>query len=986
MLGRILTIAALCALPAAALTPDRELTQYVHRIWQTQQGLPDGAITRILQDPTGYIWLATETGFHRFDGVRFTPAERVWPTAPAGLNVRAAALDPTNTFWLGGNDGNVYAVRPGGTTKYTQELGLPAGQIQCMFVDESEAVWTCFEGGLTRITAGDKPSIQVFGPADGLPDDNMHAACTDTRGRIWTGGDGPQIAVGTNGKFQIHPLKGLPETSSVRTFLCTEDTIWVGGSAGLVRVNAKHPEEQTWYTAKDGLAENWVFTIMPGSNGVLWLGTRAGVTRMREGRFDSFGPHEGLSQSWAQAVMEDQEGSLWVGTKRGLNQFTDGRIVLYSANEGLPGNEAGPVFQDSHGVIWAGTLDAGLARFDGRRFIKIGAQGLPSNVVRSIIEEPGRALWVGTSNGIASLVNGRVATRYGVAEGLPVADVRVLFRDRDGVLWAGTSQGLASLSNGRFVEHPGAPKGLIRCIGQDRDGRILVGADEGIYIQGKDGFKPLTQGEIYMRNSNAFLLDKDGLLWVAMNGGGLRMIDGDKVYQFLSRDGLYDAEILGLAIDDADRMWMSCSRGIFWVSRASLRQHAAREISMLTSTAYTPTESQRVIEGRLGVSPSMWRMRDGHLWLSTARGVIAIDPARPSREPPPPVVIENPVVNGAPMEPERISSLPGGQKNIQFNFAGLSYLQPERIRYKYRLEGYDKDWVDAGTRHDAIYANLPHGDYRFQVTACNYDGSCNDQGALVSFTLVPLFYERALFWPLMVALAGAFGWLGYQLHIRRLRERYDLIVSERNRIARELHDTLIQGFSGITMALQALSTRIRTPEERDTLNDIIHDAATCLRETRQSVAGLRAAPGPHSGLTAAVERAVREITETKHVRARLELETVTRNFAPEVEYNLLRILREAVNNAVKHSGADTIDVTLRNRADALTLTIRDDGSGFDRDHAAPGPGHYGLIGMKERASQIGAALQVDSQPGAGTTISVTLPASVPAGRALELST
>ena len=260
------------------------------------------------------------------------------------------------------------------------------------------------------------------------------------------------------------------------------------------------------------------------------------------------------------------------------------------------------------------------------------------------------------------------------------------------------------------------------------------------------------------------------------------------------------------------------------------------------------------------------------------------------------------------------------------------------------------------------------------------------RGAVVEFTLAPLFYQRAWFWPLMLLIAGAAGWGGYQLHIRRLRERYDLIVSERNRIARELHDTLIQGFSGITMALQALSTRIRTPEERDTLNDIIHDAATCLRETRQSVAGLRSAPGPHSGLTAAVERAVREITETKHIRARLDLEMVTRSFAPEVEYNLLRILREAVNNAVKHSGADTISVTLHNMPDALTLTIRDDGSGFDRDHAGPGPGHYGLIGMKERASQIGATLEVESQPGAGTTISVILPASVPAGRALELST
>ncbi|MEI9813208.1 MAG: triple tyrosine motif-containing protein [Acidobacteriota bacterium] len=606
--------------------------------------------------------------------------------------------------------------------------------------------------------------------------------------------------------------------------------------------------------------------------------------------------------------------------------------------------------------------------------------------MRSLVEEPGRSLWIGTANGVANLVNGQVAAKYGIAQGLPSADIRSLFRDRDGVLWAGTASGLASFSGGRFHEHPGAPRQPIRCIGQDRDGKILIGIDEGIYSAGKNGFTQITQNGIYLRNPNAFLLDPEGLLWVALNGGGLRMIDGQKVYQFITRDGLYDAEVLGLTIDGGDRMWMACSRGIFWISRSDLRKFAEGELSHLTSVAYSPTESQRVIEGRQGVHPSLWRMRDGHVWLSTARGVISVDPAQPSRETPPPVVIERPIVNGVPTSPDRISQLPGGQKNILFSFAGLSYFMPDQIHYRYRLEGFDKDWVDAGTRRDAIYTNLPPGDYRFQVTACNYDGPCNQQGAVISFALAPLFYQHAWFWPLMLALAAIFGWGGYQLHIRRLRERYDLIVSERNRIARELHDTLIQGFSGITMALQALTTRIRTPEERDTLNDIIHDAATCLRETRQSVAGLRAVPGPHSGLSAAVERAVREITETKHVRARLNLETVTRTFAPEVEYNLLRILREAVNNAVKHSGADTIDITLRNRPDALTLTIRDDGSGFDRDHAGPGPGHYGLIGMKERASQIGATLDVDSEPGAGTTISVILPASVPAGRALELST
>ena len=354
------------------------------------------------------------------------------------------------------------------------------------------------------------------------------------------------------------------------------------------------------------------------------------------------------------------------------------------------------------------------------------------------------------------------------------------------------------------------------------------------------------------------------------------------------------------------------------------------------------------------------------------RGLIALDPGQPSREGAPPIVIEDPVVNGAATPPDRISELPAGQKNIAFSYAGLSYALPELIRFRYRLEGYDTGWIDAGTRREAFYTNLPPRDYTFRVTGCNYDGPCNEAGARIKFSLTPLFYQRAWFWPLIAILVGSIAWAGYQLHIKRVHERYDLIVSERSRIARELHDTLIQGFSGITMGLQALSGRIQSPREKATLQDIISDAATCLRETRQSVSGLRAMAG--SGLAAALDRAVRELTETKSVQTKLNLGSISRELPPETEYQVLRIVREAVNNAVKHSGADHIEVTLEPRAGAVAITVKDDGSGFSRDDAAsPDPGHYGIIGMKERASQIGARLDLVTQPGAGTAITLTLP-------------
>lgn len=984
----IFALSAALAPPALALTPDRELTQYVHRIWQTQQGLPDAAVTRIIQDPAGYLWIATEAGLYRFDGVRFTPVEVLYSGAPAGLFIRAAARDSSGTFWLGGNDSAVYAVRASGTTKYSTNEGLPGGIVQCMVVARDNIVWACTERGLARIDPGnsDHP-IQVFRSSDGLPSDNVRAACEDSQGNLWVGGETPNIAVFNNQTFRVRRLYRLPEATSLRSILCDDDTVWVGTSFGLVRLQAT---QQRLFTANDGLIENFVFDVEKGDHGILWVGTRSGFSRLRDGmtnipKWDSFRPPDGLSQSTAQAVFEDREGSLWVGTKRGLNQFVNGRSIPYTSSEGLPSNETGPVLQDSSGVIWAGTLDAGLAHFDGRLFVKMTSiDGLPSNIVRTLAEDADHSLWVGTAKGLARVKGDRVVERYGTADGLPSVDIRSLFRARNGSIWVGTAMGLALYANGEWTIPSGVPRTAIRCIGQDRDGRILVGVEEGLYISSGRGFEPLAP-PVYMRNANAFLLDDDGLLWVAMNGAGLRLIDGGRITQFITRDGLYDSEIVGLAIDQQDRMWMACSRGIFWVSRADLVQFAAGKIDRLSSVPYTPTDAQRVIESRAGVSPALVRMQDGHLWLSTVRGLLLLNTAA-RNDPAPPVVIESPVVNGVPIEPGMISNLPGGQKNIQLKFAGLSYLQPELIRYRYRLQGYDKDWVNAGSRPEAFYTNLPPGKYKFEVAACTFGDPCKDDAASIEFALTPLIYQRAWFWPLCAILAAALGWLAYKLHIRRLHERYDLIVSERSRIARELHDTLIQGFSGITMALQALSTRIRTPNERESLQEIISDAATCLRETRQSVAGLRAVEGPESGLVNSIRRSVREITETKPIRTKLQLENFNRELPPDVEYNLLRIVREAVNNSVKHSGAGLIEVTLESSPGMLVISVHDDGSGFSDDAAAaPGPGHYGLIGMKERASQIGAELEVVTKPGSGTTISVSLPVFTAAPQTLELS-
>ena len=355
--------------------------------------------------------------------------------------------------------------------------------------------------------------------------------------------------------------------------------------------------------------------------------------------------------------------------------------------------------------------------------------------------------------------------------------------------------------------------------------------------------------------------------------------------------------------------------------------------------------------------------------------MLVIDPEHLERRYlPPAVAVEEVTVDGEPHRGTEIGPLPAGRNNIEFSYTGVSFVTPTRIAFRYRLEGFDKGWVEAGPRRQAFYTNLPPGRFQFRVAACNPDGACNESPNVVAFVIEPRLYQRAWFLPLCGVVLALAGGAIYQLRIRRLKAQFDMILAERGRIARELHDTLIQGFSGITMTMQALASRLPSSgNERQTLEDIVADAGDALRAARRSLTGLRGQNDATSGLSKAIEHAARRLTEPNHVRLKLNLADCQCPWPADVEDNVLRIAQEAVVNAVKHSGARTLLITLRSTATDLRLSVKDDGVGFDHE-CTPPPGHYGLVGMRERAAQIGATFQIASAPGRGTTVLVSVEA------------
>ena len=969
----VLLGSALAALvPVYGLDPSLALTQYIHRIWQVTQGLPQAAIYSIWQTHEGYLWLGTQTGLVRFDGVRFTSFDS--PSVPALRNAWVGNLfeDRQNNLWIGSSDAGLFRLRDGIVKRFSSADGLPSDSVHCLVPARNGDLWVCTSQGMARIS-GDK--AVAYGAAQGLPGGAIYAATEAPDGTLWLAGQHSRLGYWNGQAFRSQPLKCLPEYESVRTLLSADDgTVWVGTTNGLIRLKAG---QQHLLTVKDGLADNSIFSLAESSDGSLWIGTKNGFTRMRRGEMESFRTNQGLSQSTVFAVYEDREGDLWVGTKHGLNQFLEGRAVPFTASEGLPSNETGPVLQDHRGTIWVGTLDAGLGRFDGRRFSVVTTnEGLLSDSIYALAEDANGDLWVGTGRGLSRLREGRVEETFTPARGLP-GRVQCLFRDHKGTLWIGTSRGLAGLDDGRLI-HPGdKTAGLsILAIGEDSAERLFVAAEGGLRVAENGQLREFAPDGIPLRDVDALYRDPDGSLWMGTLGSGLLLWKDGRLFRYTVKDGLFDDEVYGIARDAQDSLWMACSKGIFGVKRSALLRFAAGQIPNFQSTPYSPTDVLRTIECKAGVQPAAWTMQDGSLWFSTIRGLLVIDPKSLLRKlQPPEVVIEEVTVNGQSERPVDVDQLAPDQKNIEFRYTGLSYRLPSRITFRHKLEGFDKNWIDAGTRREAYYANLPPNKYRFRVTACNVDGTCNDAGSTVAFAIAPHYYQKAWFWPLIAAALGLAAWLVYQVRIRALKQHFQIILAERNRIARELHDTLIQGFSGVTMQMQALAARWPGSEDRKVLEEIVQDAGASLREARRSVAGLRSSSGTKSGLSSAIAQAARQITETGDIRLRLELDEGPSNLGTEAEYNLLRIAQEAVTNSVKHSGAHTIEVALQSEPDAVRLSVRDDGSGLpDGNGVYSTPGHYGLTGMRERATQIGARLQVESAPGEGTTVRVVLPA------------
>lgn len=965
-------IAALCFCALMLATPrarTQNLANLGHQEWSTENGLPQNSIHQIFQTHDGYIWVATEGGIARFDGASFRVFNQENTPAFTTDDICCLAQDVHGKFWIGTADG-LLAYQNGVFRHYTIGEGpaaveaIVATKGSLYVLTESNlyllngdtfapiplppdviptAIARSSDSGLLIATA-----MQLFdynhnslhpqnlptlsGPIESIPAQPGNTLCLLTRSSITLIQNGHTRTLATN-----HDLPGARLQSALED---TSGNLWIGTSSGLFVV----PQSTGPAQPEPALGANSILSLFEDSEGDIWAGTEtAGLHILRSQNFHSL---PALSEHVITAIAQSSDGAMWAGTNGdGLDRSDHGTTQHFSAANGLLSDIILALAPGPNGSMWVGTPD-GLNHIEGRKIDSYtAADGLPDDLIRSLLVDRDSSLWIGTRRGLAHWKN-NAFTIYTEADGLKSNLIGSLVRDSHDpqVLWIGTLDGLSRL----------------------RDGKITT-------YTIKDGLS----GNII----TSLLEDSTGTLWIGTKGNGLSRSTSSR-FVTMQRPDL-PRSIDSILEDNIGNLWLSSTHGITRVPRDALIACGTNANCNPHPEPYSHSDGMPTEEASSIGHPTAWKDSSGLLWFATRKGVAITNPAHLTEDHiPSPVVIESFTVDDVPITPASTKiSIPPGHTRFAFAYAGLSFAAPSKVRYRYILEGFDKQWTDAGSRRIAYYTNLPPRHYRFRVQAANNSGGWNEAGAEIAFYVRPAFYRRAWFILLCLALLAVIIVLLYRLRVRRLRSQFDAVLAERNRMAREIHDTLAQSFVGVSVQLElaaqllAQSHITAAHEQIDRTRAYVREG---LAEARRSIWDLRAITA-HDTLPTRLTR-LADQTGSPQLRIDLAIGGTYRPLAPSVETEVLRIAQEALANVTRHAQATHANVDLRYHSKRLTLTIIDNGHGFEAtNNSLPANGHFGLQGMRERAAQIGANLAISSTPGEGTSITLDAPIAAEKG-------
>jgi ligand-binding sensor domain-containing protein/signal transduction histidine kinase len=977
---------------------DHATFQYLSRVWRMDDGLPDDRIQAITQTPDGYIWVGTHNGLTRFDGARFVSCDVKNLLGLTNPCITSLCVDQNGILWIGSGMEGLTGIGRGRVDHFTSSNGLAGDCVTSIHEAGDRSLWIGTTTGLSHYQAG---KFANYTTKNRLVSNHIRSVLEDSEGLVWITTDQGLNRMDGKSITTYTRNNGLPDNSPTGIWQDVPGRLWIGSDHGLVFYRSQRFYA---YDRRYGLSDRLTSAIRSDSQGNLWVGNNSGLSQFKDGRFIEVFDGQGNSFGRINTLFEDREGNLWAGSQDGLFQLTPKRLLVYDKQQ-LTHNNVTAVLEDYAGTLWAGTWGGGLDQLKNETVTAYGPEtGFRFDLITSLCTGRDNSVWVSGSygDGLVQLQHGGVVYRTAMGQ-LTNATIKVMHEDRSGNLWIGHSKGLACLANGKFLTNRATGQMIgneVRAICEGRDGELWFGTQNGLNRWRDGQFTRFSSKNGLSDDSvTALYQDEKKVLWIGTENKGLNRFGAEHFSQYTAQDGLFSNEILEIIEDDSGWLWITCPKGVFRVLKKELDDFDHKRVPAITSIAYGHDDGMgSVLCGR--GKPGAWKTRDGELWFPTDQGLVAIDPRiLKINRTPPPVYIEDLIAdmrslpNGNALNKSGILSaqassptaiqVPPGRGNLEFQYTALSFQRPERIRFKYKLDGMDSEWIQAGTRRVAYYNNLSPGRYTFHVAACNSDGVWNDVGASMSLILLPHFWQG--WWFRGLAISAVFATVigtvrkvtkkRMQRKLERIEQRH-AVEKERLRIAQDIHDDLGGSLTQIALLgeLAMGSMASNPPQAAWHLAKITNAARLNVRALDEIVWAVHPGNDTLDNLILYLWQFAEEFFRATATRCRVE---APENIPPhplssDLRHGIFLAVKEAFNNAIKHARATEVHLRFNVTRSDFSIAIEDNGHGFHID-AVNKSSRHGLANMRRRIEKMGGKIMFSSTPGHGTRIEFVLP-------------
>jgi ligand-binding sensor domain-containing protein/signal transduction histidine kinase len=979
LLGKILLLAAIAPFtlanhslaqqPAVATpAPGSQEWNYTIRSWQSQDGLPEDTVQAFAQTPDGYLWVGTSGGLLRFNGARFQLFAHENTPAFGENSVFCLLAAHDGRLWIGTDGSGLIEWKNGVFRAYPTEKGQSSEFVRALAEDHNGQLWVATDDGLFwardgRLERADKPL--------GLPEFNVHAILEDRTGRIWVGGS--RLYSLKDGQTREYSLPDYDSRNKIKSFLQTADgVIWVGTVGGLYRMRPGHDN----FELVPGVAGT-IRTLREAPNGELWAGAIGeGIFRIRGDIVTRLQAPSPLVSNTVLSIFADSDRDLWIGTQSGMMRLsrTPVRVLALPA---AADSDFGTVALDADGSLWAASnqlvhVQAGQAAL----FHFPGMQGVR---VRNVLRARDGSLWIGTDGSGVYLHAAQSTKHFTTHDGLVNNFIRVFLEARDGTLWIGTDNGVSHLDRTGFHNYNdqnGLAYNSIRSLLEDRDGTIWIGTEHGLseFRSGRF-FNDAMTAALADEKVWALHQDTDGGIWIGTRAHGLYRYRNGQLSHYTTANGLASDSIYSILEDKQGHFWFSGPSGVMLLNRGELDAQTTDKEKLLSLRIFRADEGGKPVQFYGGTQPTGALTASGEAWFPTSQGLWSIRPDE----------LEHPYISNLNIDAVRIdgrpASLPGelnldaGSDRIEISYEPVLLRSQEGLRFRYKLDGYDSNWTYANAQQRlATYTNLPAGKYSFLVEAWETDHPGHAARASINFVKKPYFYRTPWFIALCALLVALISILAYQVRMKQIHGRFKAVLAERTRLAREMHDTLIQGCVSISALLEAASST--EVDDNESRLHMIDYAATQIRatvdEARQAVWNLRGDERTLVDLETALQRMAERIGREHDVKMIYRLIGKPFGISLPATHELMMVAREAVFNAILHGHAKQVEAEICYAAESLSLTVKDDGQGFDATQAFS-EGHFGLRGMQERIHKFDGKFEIDSVPHLGTRVRVEIP-------------